>query len=228
MYGTRRAADGWQSEYSGSLIQFGFVQGTSSACVFTHTERQIMGSVHGDDFTCSGSRPQLQWLETQLRSKYELTVGARLGPGKDDDHEGVVLSRVVRCTSSGLEYEADPRQAEKLIHDTELQGANAVTTPGVKPLPHQLEQEQLLSMPDFTRFRRQAARANDLGTDRPDIIYAAKEVCRGMSSPTDLHQSALKRMVRYLRSRPRMVFKFDYQSADHIDAYVDIDWAGCL
>ena len=24
-----------------------------------------------------------------------------------------------------------------------------------------------------------------------------------------------------------MVFKFDYQSADHIDAYADTDWAGC-
>ena len=66
MYGTRRAADGWQSEYSSSLVEFGFVEGTSSACVFTHTERQIMVSVHGDDFTCSGARPQFQWLESQL------------------------------------------------------------------------------------------------------------------------------------------------------------------
>ena len=24
-----------------------------------------------------------------------------------------------------------------------------------------------------------------------------------------------------------MVFKFDYQSADHIDAHADMDWAGC-
>ena len=70
-------------------------------------------------------------------------------PGKDDDHEGLVLNRVVRWTSGGLEYEADPRQAEKLIRDTEPQGANAVTTPGVKPLPHQLEQEQPLSIADF-------------------------------------------------------------------------------
>ena len=114
-----------------------------------------------------------------------------------------------------------------MIRDTQPQGANSVTTPGVKPLAHQLEQEQPLSMSDFTRFRGQAARANYLGPDRPDIIYAAKEVCRGMSSPTDLHQAALKRMVQYLRSRPRMVFKFDYQNADHIDAYADTDWAGC-
>ena len=106
MYGTRRAADGWQSEYSSALIDLGFKQGTSSACVFVHSERHIMVSVHGDDFTCSGSKPQLEWLEAGLRSKYELTVGARLGPGKNDDHEGLVLNRAVRWTNQGLEYEA--------------------------------------------------------------------------------------------------------------------------
>ena len=82
-------------------------------------------------------------------------------------------------------------------------------------------------MADFTRFRGQAARATYLGPDRPEIIDTAKEVCRGMSSPTDLHQVAFKRMVRYLRSKARMVFKVDYHNADHIDAYADTDWAGC-
>ena len=92
MYGTCRAADVWQSEYSGALVDLGFCQGTSSACVFRHEERQIMVRVHGDDFTCSGARPQLQWLEAGLRAEYGLTVGARLGPGKHDDHEGGVLN----------------------------------------------------------------------------------------------------------------------------------------
>ena len=53
-----------------------------------------------------------------MRAKYELTDGARPGPGKDHDHEGLVQNRVVRWTSQGLEYEADPRQAEKLNRDT--------------------------------------------------------------------------------------------------------------
>ena len=104
-------------------------------------------------------------VEAGLRAKYELTVGARLGPGKDDDHEGVVLNRIVRWTSRGLEYEADPRQAERLIEDAKLEGANKVTTPGVKPLVHQLEAEQPLSDKEFTRFRGQAARGNYLGPD---------------------------------------------------------------
>ena len=51
MYGTQKAADGWQSEYSGTLIRMGFRQGTASACVFYHEDRQLICSVHGDDFT---------------------------------------------------------------------------------------------------------------------------------------------------------------------------------
>ena len=58
------------------------------------------------------------------------------GLGSDDDHKGLVLNRVVRWTSQGIKYEADPQQVEKPIRDTELQEANAVTTPGVKPPPH--------------------------------------------------------------------------------------------
>ena len=34
MYGTQRAADGWQREYASSLISMGFTQGTACPCVF--------------------------------------------------------------------------------------------------------------------------------------------------------------------------------------------------
>ena len=88
-----------------------------------------------------------------MESKYELTVGARLGPGKEDDHEVLVLSRVVRWTDRGLEYEADPRQVEKLLREIELEGANGAVTPGVKVLSHQVESENDLPEKEFTRFR---------------------------------------------------------------------------
>ena len=88
------------------------------------------------------------WMEARMREKYELTVGARLGTDEGDDHEGLVLNRVVRWTQRGLEYEADPRQAERLVDDLQLEGANSVTTPGVKPLAHQIEAET--PMPEQT------------------------------------------------------------------------------
>ena len=69
--------------------------------------------------------------------------------------------------------------------------------------------------------------ANYLAMDRIDVLYAAKEICRFMAKPTDLAMGALKRLARYLRARPRMVFAFEFQAADGLECYTDTDWAGC-
>ena len=52
-----------------------------------------------------------------MEAKYELTVGGRLGPGPADAKEVRVLNRIVRWTSKGIAYEADPRQVEKLLQE---------------------------------------------------------------------------------------------------------------
>ena len=197
----------------------------ASACVFRHEERQIAVSVHGDDFTASGPKPFLDWYVSEMQKLYELTIGGRLGPGDDDDKEATILNRVVRWTSTGVEYEADPRQAERFISDVQLDGANGVVTPGVKPLVQQIESDTPLPAGGVTPFRGHAARSNYLSADRIDILFSAKEVCRFMSSPTAMSTGALKRIVRYLRAKPRLVWKYDYQDATHLEVYSDTDWA---
>ena len=57
MYGTRMAADGWQEEYSTTLIGLGFTQGDACPNLFHHAERSTVTSVHGDDFTSGGPAP---------------------------------------------------------------------------------------------------------------------------------------------------------------------------
>ncbi len=112
-----------------------------------------------------------------------------------------------------------PRQVERLLDKIELEGAYGAVAPGQKILAHQIESDSDLPERDFTRFRALAARANYLAADRIDVFYAAMEVCRFMSKPTDLAMGALKRLARYLRARPRRVFDFEYQSADGLEAY---------
>ncbi len=96
MYGTRGAADGWQEEYSTTLVSMGFRQGVSSACIFLHEERQLRCTVHGDDFTTVGGKEDLDWFEGEIEGHYECTIGPRLGPGPGDAKECTVLNRVVR------------------------------------------------------------------------------------------------------------------------------------
>ena len=229
MYGTRRAAEGWQDEYSSRLIEAGFTQGIASACVFQHEKRGIAVSVHGDDFTSTGPKDQLDWFEGMLKEHYELTVGGRLGPGANDDKEARVLNRIIRWKDHGLEYEADPRQVERLLEELELdgEGIKGVVTPGTKVGTAQVQNEKELEADCHTFFRGVAARANFLSADRPDIIFAAKEICRFMAKPTNVAMAAIKRLGRYLREHPRLVFRFDRQEAEGIDVYSDTDWAGC-
>ena len=228
MYGTRAAADGWQEEYSASLVsKMGFVQGQSCPCVFRHSERDIVVTVHGDDFTSVGGKPDLDWFEEAMKGSYELTIQPRLGPGREDAKEGLILNRVVRYTDEGLEYEADPRQAEKLILECGLEGANTAATPGVRMSFAETEEDKPLREELHTAFRGSAARANYLSADRIDIQFAAKEVCRWMAKPSEQSWAALKRLCRYLVGLPRLVYVFRWQEVKSLDVYTDTDWAGC-
>ena len=76
----------------------------------------------------------LDWFEDALESRYELKRVERLGSGKDDAKEIIVLIQVLRYTGRGLEYEADPRQCERLLEGLQLDdGCIGAATPGQEP-----------------------------------------------------------------------------------------------
>ena len=80
-----------------------------------------------------------------------------------------MLNRVARWTDQDLEYEADPRQARKLLKAMDLDAADSVATPGFKPLAEQILQDNFLAENQHMNFRALGARANHLLADRPDI-----------------------------------------------------------
>ena len=78
-----------------------------------------------------------------------------------------------------------------------------------------------------TPFRGSAAKSNYLAADSIDLMFAAKEVRRSMSAPTELSRKSLKRIGRFFCGKPRLVYTYRRQEIDAIDFYVDTDWAGC-
>jgi len=155
MYGTRGAADGWQEEYSTMLVRHGFRQGNACPNLFYNPIRHISVSVHGDDFTSSGGKLQLDWFEAAVAEEYEIAVGPRLGPGVQDAKEGRALNRVIRWCEEHIEYEADPRQVERLIAECGLEGAKGYVTPSVKATFRELEEDDDLLQSLHTAFRGQ-------------------------------------------------------------------------
>ena len=134
---------------------------------------------------------------------------------KDDmreGSEGILLNRVLRCTPTRWEVEVDQRHADLIVQELALEDARGVITLREnEPRRKEGENEEELSPEEATRYRGIAARANYLAADRPDIMYAVKELCRGMAKPTRAHWHHLKRLGRCLVDSRRTVTKYDCQ-----------------
>ena len=228
MYGTRDAAQGWEGTYRTALESMSFRRGRASPCVFHHATRRLYLTVRGDDFFATGRAEDREWFEKTLLGLFEGKVKGRLVKSGDELR---LLNRVVRRTEDGYEWEADQRHAELLIAGLGLApDSKPLTNPGRKLTAKELDAELVpLDGRAATEFRAMTARANFLASDRPDIAFAVKELCRAMSSPTTRDSDALKRLARYLLGRPRLIMHFGWQDTPGaLDVYTDSDWAGCV
>ena len=81
-------------------------------------------------------------------------------------------------------------------------------TLGLEPTKGQIEPESPLGAKLHTPHRADGARCNYIAPYRPDVQYAAKEISRRMSSPTDVGPAALKRRARFFLGRKRLVLLY--------------------
>jgi hypothetical protein len=105
-----------------------------------------------------------------------------------------------------------------------------VTTPCVKQSSEEAQSEDVpLELERAKTYRSAAMRAAYLSQDRPDLQYAVRELAKGMKEPTERHWTALKRLARFLKLRPRLVQRFPVQGAvRELECWADADHAGCI
>ena len=106
---------------------------------------------------------------------------------------------------------------ELFMEQLGLEDAKPVTTAGVDMeiesavWADEAEGEDLAHA-KATKYRAIGSRCNYLQPDCPDIQYAVDEVCRLMARPTTRAWEMLGRVGRYLKGRPRLVWKFGWQA----------------
>ena len=127
------------------------------------------------------------------------------------------LDRVLTWHDDRVEYEADPRQAERLIEECGLTGSNPMGIPSAKSTFQDYKADESLEKMLHTPFRGSAARSNYLSADRVDLQGVGKELCRSMSELFEFSWKALKRLGRYLCGRPRLVYVYRRQEIQAID-----------
>ena len=230
LYGTRDAPANWEATILRVMTQLGFVRGRSNSCLYFHPLREIRVEVHGDDFTGLGAKPELEWFSAELGKHWTVEVRGYLGPpGMVGTKQSIdILNRLVSWTSRGIELEADPRHADIILREVGCEGAK-VTTALVKERIEEVEGAEPLTPEDALWYRSVSMRLAYLAQDRPDLQVLAKELAKGLKTPTTAHLMMLKRGARYLRNSPRLIHLFPYQSClKRMTVWVDADHAGCL
>ncbi|CAE7515888.1 unnamed protein product [Symbiodinium natans] len=233
MYGTRDASAVWQRSYTSLLRKHGFVVGKAYPCTFYHAEADVRLLVHGDDFLVLADEDGHRFVDKVLSEEYEFKCDGHIGPECEKDSM-TVLNRVVSYDSQTgtVTYEADPRHAEALVRDLGLESAKAAKTPAEKKKGSDLKamlEAQPLNAELQKAYRSHTMRAAFLAQDRPDIAEATKSLARHMKEPTEWAWADLKRLVRYLRGNPRLIYEYHPQRfSKEIVMYCDSDHAGCL
>ena len=131
----------WEDTYAEALVPLGFVRGKASPCCFFHRARGISIVVHGDDFSSPGMRSDLAWIKQRLAEKFEIGGQTILGTEKQDSQQARILNQILTVTTTGLQYEADPRHVEHLTSALRLQECSFADVPGIKQRDIMSEEE---------------------------------------------------------------------------------------
>lgn len=256
MYGTLDAAEQWARHYTEVLEAAGFTCGASNPCHFWHESRDIWMLVHGDDFLTISEQDDQDFVYEVLNGKYEIKR-SMAGPGPKDDKHLKALGRIISCTSDGWQLEAGPQHVEVAATHLGLENAKGVATPMATDngsiSAGALKKIRLLLDSTFSHngggskdacgdnddcplppnqlklYQSVSARLNYLALDRPDVGHSVKELMRKMSSPTSSDMCALKRVVRYLLSMPRVANLYGWSPlTSDVVVFGDANWAGCI
>ena len=81
-------------------------------------------------------------------------------------------------------------------------------------------------LPDGTLYRSLVVALLYLTHTWPDITFAVNQVYQFMHSPTDVHISAVKRILRFLKGTLTHGIYLSAKSLISLQVYSDADWAG--
>ena len=98
---------------------------------------------------------------------------------------------------------------------------------GRTPAPPEEDEAKEMGPADATLYRRAAARINYVALDRPDLSFASRVASSRMSCAREGDDLVIKRIIRYLKGKPRVAIKYKFQEASEgVTVFTDSDWAG--
>ena len=229
LYGLKHSPKLWQSHFASVMERNTFRRMKSDPNLYVHNTEQLYVLAYVDDLVFFGSEADVSALVQDLQKDLLLKMTGTL----NENQSVIFLGRNLKRTSTFISVGMSPAYIENMLELYGLKQCRSSLAPGTDTLRKQLDSEPL-SAEDHKRFRRVVGQLLWLSSVRPDIMFATKELSRGLSSPTSQHESKAKHLLRYpsgtrdfaQRLQPTLSLSPKHKAID-VNIFVDSDWAGC-
>ena len=230
LYGLKNAPKLWQQHLASTLESKGFQRMKSDPNLYFHAKRKIYLLCYVDDLMLFGERKAVADLVADLQKELLLRVTGELSEGQ----EATFLGRHMRRTSPSVQMFMETSYVDHILELAGMATCKAAPTPGTDALKRgTAELAEPLSPEEHQQYRKLVGQLLWLSNLRMDIMYAIKELSRGLASPTTDHWAKLTHLLRYLSGTkdyvqelcPKLRLSEKHSSLD-AHTYVDSDWAG--
>jgi hypothetical protein len=219
LYGLQQAPRAWYSRLSDKLQSIGFSPSNADISLFQyHKDSTIFLLVYVDDIIiASSSSSAVEVLLRDLKSDFALKdlgpLSYFLGIEVKQAADGICLSQI--------KYTMD------LLQRTGMLSCKPAITPLSSIGKLSTHEGEVLSPEDATRYRSIVGALQYLTLTRPDISFLVNKVCQYLHSPTTIHWTAVKRILRFLKHTLGTGLHIRSSLSMIISAFSDADWAGC-
>ena len=222
LYGLKQAPRTFYEKLREGLLERGWKQSTMDPCLFmkkgiicvVYVDDAIFGGKNGDDL--EREITSLGVAAHEQRHKFEL---------RNEGEVGNFLGIQIKKTGPREFYLRQPGLTDKVLKATGMDDCRGVPTPAIDkpigankdgdPFDEHWEYSSVIGMLMYLA-----------ANSRPDIAHSVHQAARFTHAPRDLHATAVKQILRYLKDTRDKGLIITPNKDHRVDCYVDADFAG--
>ncbi|GJS79357.1 putative ribonuclease H-like domain-containing protein [Tanacetum coccineum] len=217
LYGLHQAPRAWYATLSTFLLKNGYRRGTIDKTLFLKKDKHdiILVQVYVDDIIFGSTKKS--WcdeFEALMKSRFQMSSMGELT---------FFLRLQVKQKEDGIFISQDKYVAE-ILKKFDFANVKTASTPIETQKP--LVKDEEASDVDVHLYRSMIGSLMYLTASRPDIMFAVCACSRFQVTPKSSHLSAVKRIFRYLKGKPKLGLWYPKVSSFDLESYSDSDYAG--
>jgi hypothetical protein len=216
LYGTKQAPRAWFLKLKECLEKRGFKQSALDPCFFIHPDMVYLNYVD-DGILLSRDESKIELMIDNLQNELELTREGDLSAYLGIQITKSPLDGSLTLTQEGL--------IQRVLAATGLQHSNPSSTPANKETLGTDSDGPIAQ--EAWNYRSVVGMLLYLASNsRPDIAFAVHQCARFSHCPRASHETAVKKICRYLHGTSTKGLIFNPTDEFAIDCYVDSDFSG--